>query len=372
MTFSKPITGTFAFEGIIPSAAMNIINNAIPNALDKTGDNTTTSPTGGISGRIDVLNGGSILGQLGSQIGVETGGLLFVNGGEFNVVGAGQVNFGGDSSAATLNMFGSTITTYQPGAQLIFDNVPISGFASVGGIRFGTGSIQSSLSFSPSVGTVFIEQLAPFATGASGNTLWLIAQPGGSSSLTTGGTLILSGGVGGLAGGPVQITGGTGGTTPGNILLSSSSQTGAEIVAFSSMITQNWSGSNTGQAQKVIEGVWNGSSTASSSPGYQIASLAASQSMSIHIQYVFRLASNPAFSGTACVNMIAYNNAGSLSGSGGIVYGLAPSSGGSPPEPATDDIELSFGSGTSVGFAVNGNGYSGTYLWTVYFRAIII
>ena len=213
MTFSKPITGTFAFEGIIPSAAMNIINNAIPNALDKTGDNTTTSPTGGISGRIDVLNGGSILGQLGSQIGVETGGLLFVNAGEFNVVGAGQVNFGGDSSAATLNMFGSTITTFNAGAKLVIGNQPSLGS---GGIQFGTGSIQSSLSFGSQIGTVFIEQVGQSTTAANGNTLWLIAQAGGAASTTTGGTLILSGGVGGQTGGNVELVSGIG-NVPGTV-----------------------------------------------------------------------------------------------------------------------------------------------------------
>ena len=66
MTFSKPFSGTFAYKGIIPSTAMNAINDDLPNALDKTGDNAGNG--GGISGLIDVLSGGELRFQSGGNL----------------------------------------------------------------------------------------------------------------------------------------------------------------------------------------------------------------------------------------------------------------------------------------------------------------
>jgi prepilin-type processing-associated H-X9-DG protein len=77
MTFQRPLSGTFQYKGNIPSSAMNIIDAAIPNALDKTGDNVASS--GGISGEIDILSAGSIQFLSGSLLVLATG--SHVNGG---------------------------------------------------------------------------------------------------------------------------------------------------------------------------------------------------------------------------------------------------------------------------------------------------
>jgi hypothetical protein len=66
MTFLKPYSGTFAYKGILPSAAMNIINDAIPLALDKTGD--WSGIGGGVIGAIEWLSGSELILDSGSTL----------------------------------------------------------------------------------------------------------------------------------------------------------------------------------------------------------------------------------------------------------------------------------------------------------------
>jgi hypothetical protein len=79
MTFHKPYTGIFAYQGTIPSQSMNYINDNFPSILDKTGDNATNG--GGISGRIDVLSGGEIKIASGGTLDVSSGGTFTINSG---------------------------------------------------------------------------------------------------------------------------------------------------------------------------------------------------------------------------------------------------------------------------------------------------
>src|ERR1017187_3276772 len=111
MTFSKPFAGLFAYKGIIPSSAMNTINNAIPNALDKTGDSAAGG--GGISGEVDILGGGSIQTNGAGIIQINTGGGLINNG---VIKGTGIFQFLPTSAV----QFQSANTTFTSGSQTTF------------------------------------------------------------------------------------------------------------------------------------------------------------------------------------------------------------------------------------------------------------
>lgn len=81
MSFSTPYAGTFAYKGIIPSSFLNTVNLAIPNALDKTGDNASSSPSGGISGLIEVLGTGGITFDTNALLTMNAGASIIVNSG---------------------------------------------------------------------------------------------------------------------------------------------------------------------------------------------------------------------------------------------------------------------------------------------------
>ena len=66
MVFVRPESGTAAFGGNFPSAAFNIINNAIPKCIDKTGE--TAALGGGVSGEIEWLNGSTLKLDAGSTL----------------------------------------------------------------------------------------------------------------------------------------------------------------------------------------------------------------------------------------------------------------------------------------------------------------
>jgi hypothetical protein len=122
MTFSPPFSGTFAYKGVIPSSFMNAINTDIGNALDKTGD---SFPLGGISGRIDVLAGGSIQTNSTGEIIINPSGILsmqgeFGGGGQFNFTSSSQVNI---SSTACVFENGSA-TSFSDGSSLQFGQGP--------------------------------------------------------------------------------------------------------------------------------------------------------------------------------------------------------------------------------------------------------
>jgi len=97
MTFSKPYPGTFAYEGTIPSQAMNYINDNFTHILDKTGDNATNG--GGISGRVDVLSGANLQ--------IQSGGVITLNGGTINY-SSGTLVFNGSSAIAFNDTSGFT------------------------------------------------------------------------------------------------------------------------------------------------------------------------------------------------------------------------------------------------------------------------
>lgn len=76
MTIQKPYSGVFAYEGIIPSQVMNNINNDLANVLDKTGE--TAAEGGGVSGEIEFLSGSSLVLDSGSTLVLNSG--FLVNG----------------------------------------------------------------------------------------------------------------------------------------------------------------------------------------------------------------------------------------------------------------------------------------------------
>ena len=163
MTFTRPLSGTFAYKGIIPSSVMNTINNDFPNALDKTGDNVGNG--GGISGEIDVLSGGSIYCLPGST--VTLAGLLLSN-----ITWADQVTGPYLTQAAMGIDFAATFMTIQ--AQDAFASASVnqnggtirlqSGNAATGG---GTnGGVILSMGHSPT--EVYVLEANPTTTALYG------------------------------------------------------------------------------------------------------------------------------------------------------------------------------------------------------------
>jgi hypothetical protein len=162
MTFVKPYLGTFIYEGIIPSAVMNNINNDWPNALDKTGDNAGNG--GGITGEIDILSGGSINMETFSNLNVNSGGNL-------NIISGGQVTVAAGGSAL------------------------IAGYANV------TGTLQTF-----GVGEIGITSGGHF-DGYSGSTVNFhsgsVTTQAGAETVASGGSITV------VTGGAIDITGGT-------------------------------------------------------------------------------------------------------------------------------------------------------------------
>lgn len=100
MTSKKPstvtsATGAYSYKSGVSSNTFNYIDNQFPNLLDKTGDNLSTTPPGGISGVIDVLNGGAIQWQSGSALNLIGASSMTVN-------GTSQITFN-NSSVLELN-----------------------------------------------------------------------------------------------------------------------------------------------------------------------------------------------------------------------------------------------------------------------------
>ena len=172
MTFVKPYLGVFAYEGILPSAVMNNINNDWPNALDKTGDGYSNG--GGISGQIDILSTGFLKARSGSLIELASGS-SFTNSPSATI----QIELGATSYIEVDS--GSNIT-------------------------FNTGSTSTQ---------------AGTETVASGGSI--TAVTGGAIDTATGGNInVASGGAVNIAtGAAIDVSGGTVAVSSGSVLTSS-------------------------------------------------------------------------------------------------------------------------------------------------------
>ena len=181
MTFEKPFSGTYAYQGAITSQSMNNINDAFPSILDKTGDNSDTSPAGGISGRIDVLSGGSIKLKSGAIIDVPSGSGITL---------AGSIQ----ASAGGLVFNGSSGITFNDSSYITFDsdNYIILG-ASASLLNGGTLNITSG-------GVLNINGGADMHVKSSGV---VTCDSGGAIELDSGGTF------NGLTGSYFNLTGTT-------------------------------------------------------------------------------------------------------------------------------------------------------------------
>src|SRR5208282_4380286 len=121
MSFVKPSTvtnetGAYTYKQSFGSPSANYIDNEFPSALDKTGDT--------ITGEVQVASGGGIVINSGAGIGIQSGANLIVDGGGHIVVestGAITMQSGSTMTAAT-----STVTTFSPGAELIFAGADVA------------------------------------------------------------------------------------------------------------------------------------------------------------------------------------------------------------------------------------------------------
>ena len=239
MTFTRPYSGTFAYKGIIPSSAMNVLNG-FANALDKTGDNIGNG--GGISGLVDVLSGGELRLQSGSDLTFVAGsivdgnfvwdsalslptitqfapvsdlptGEILIQGADAWVSAVTNVNGGNilisTGNAATTGAFGNLTLQVGHGiyANPILVGSGLTGNTSIYAasassanagieiandnnfISFGSGTLQWPLN----VGPVSIKQLA--TTSGGGNNLTISSQ-GTTASGQTGGGMIFNTGAG--------------------------------------------------------------------------------------------------------------------------------------------------------------------------------
>lgn len=113
MTTKKPstvtsATGAYSYKSGVSSNSFNYIDNTFPNLLDKTGDNATNG--GGISGRIDLLAGSSLLLVNGASITLNGGDLVFNNTSGINFNNSSTVVFG-DTSSILMGSSTSLITS---------------------------------------------------------------------------------------------------------------------------------------------------------------------------------------------------------------------------------------------------------------------
>ena len=166
MTFEKPFAGTFAYQGTITSQSMNNINDAFPSILDKTGDNSDTSPTGGISGRIDVLSGGSIKLKSGAIIDIPSGSGI-------TLAGTIQASAGG--------------STFNSSSGITFNDSSYLTFNSTGNITIGSSGylLNGGTLNITSGGTLNINGSANMHVKSSGT---VTCDSGGAIELASGGT----------------------------------------------------------------------------------------------------------------------------------------------------------------------------------------
>lgn len=108
MVFTKPNPSGWIFQDELTSTQMNLINNDLPNAIDKT--NETTASGGGVSGEIDFKSGSSIVLKSGSSQTVSSG-ATFTNAGNFVNSGTGinSGNFTNSPGALMLLQSGSSL-----------------------------------------------------------------------------------------------------------------------------------------------------------------------------------------------------------------------------------------------------------------------
>lgn len=84
MTTKKPstatnTTGAYSYKSGVSSNTFNYIDNTFPNLLDKTGDNSTTTPAGGITGFLEMLSGSSLVLDSGAVISLTGSSVLAAN-----------------------------------------------------------------------------------------------------------------------------------------------------------------------------------------------------------------------------------------------------------------------------------------------------
>jgi hypothetical protein len=174
MTFSKPYSGTFTYKGLIPSSAMNAINNAFPDILDKIGDT--------ITGVINVASAGELAFQSGSFLESLFGSFLAL---------AGSVTIESTAtflSNANLTIGGDAKIVIDAGSQL--DLASTSNL--IGNVSWV--STQTSPSISQAI------------SASAGQQMTIQAQ---GSSASFGGTLVLASGVGTSGNGKVELNAGS-------------------------------------------------------------------------------------------------------------------------------------------------------------------
>lgn len=206
MTFSRPYSGTFAYQGFIPSSAMNNINNDIPNCLDKTGDNSTNS--GGVTGRIDWKSGSTLKMLSGSTFNADSGSVVGFSG-TVNITHGTTVTAYLDSTCTFSNDTG-TVMTLNLGNSSSYLNVSGSGSINLnsgGFLGFFTGStVDGTINWKTTSTSAGLSQ-SQVSSGAGAS--MTIAAQRTTASGQMGGTLFLEGGISGVGAnetaGPVII-----------------------------------------------------------------------------------------------------------------------------------------------------------------------
>lgn len=219
MTTKKPstvtnATGAYSYKSGVSSNTFNYIDNQFPNLLDKTGDNLSTTPPGGISGVIDVLSGGAIQLQTGaafnmlgassmtidgtSQLTFNNSSVLELNdtslmltggstqmliGGTLNITSGGTFNLNSTGNmhiknGATMTVDSGGTVAFASGAIGTVTGAATMSYASGANLNMNSGSFFNLNSSSTTIATGALIDI----TGAS----TLILANGGGSFLTVG------------------------------------------------------------------------------------------------------------------------------------------------------------------------------------------
>ena len=305
MTFTRPFSGTFAYEGLIPSSAMNAINNAFPDILDKTGDT--------ITGIIEIAAAGELSFLSGSYLETLSGS---------NVALAGAVTI-----ESTATVISNANITLEEDANLILDSGSQLEIEAGALINFvGASNVSGLIGWTAASTSPEITQAN--TSGGTGQNFTIQAQ-GSTAGGGVGGTLYLSSGIG---------------STPGDVELQLAGNT--ELLLTPTLCAIFPAGSN-GYAWTVNN--WSGTinsqtgfnniapyfvSTSASGSNVLVASYTISNStgMVIDINWVRRgLGGSGLLSNTIRLNAIC-NGAGSVSAAYETLYSIS----GSFANPSTD------------------------------------
>lgn len=225
MTSKKPstvtsATGAYSYKSGVSSNTFNYIDNQFPNLLDKTGDNLSTTPPGGISGVIDVLNGGAIQWQTGaalnllgassmtvngtSQITFNNNSVLELNdtstmltGGSTSMLVGGTLNItsGGTfhlKSTGTMHIESGATMTVDNGGNVSFSGGAVETFVSGADLNFNAGSFLNLNGTMVATGAIIsLTGATTLATSGSGN--FITVQTGSSLLVNSGATANIHG-----------------------------------------------------------------------------------------------------------------------------------------------------------------------------------